>query len=219
MLFRILIIYLLFWLTAASLVLLITLMISLIKRNPEMFKRAFLLNPLLLPPGRHLHPFRRLWIWFLRLFWEAPQTFAGFLWLNLRNLQGKIIFTDTEDAVTISFSGGRGRGVSFGEFVEVRLPLDKISEIRETGQKCYLVWHEFGHSLDSRRLGPLYLFVVGIPSLISAFKGGQFEKDGQLLNRHSFRSYEIRANRLAANYVRKNYGKDWRPFNDDFPLG
>ena len=48
-------------------------------------------------------------------------------------------------------------GISLGSYII----FDGRIEISETD-----VLHEYGHQLQSRMLGPLYLLIVGIPSLI-----------------------------------------------------
>ena len=56
--------------------------------------------------------------------------------------------------------------------------------------------HEYGHTVQSRRLGSSYLFAVGAPSLISAWlytKG--------LVN-HDHQWYEVQANHLSAEYFK-----------------
>ena len=53
-------------------------------------------------------------------------------------------------------------------FVEVsRRSLGKsFRDIGEERTTRYIIMHEYGHSLQSMILGPLYMFIVGIPSLI-----------------------------------------------------
>ncbi|MDD4218901.1 MAG: hypothetical protein PHR10_01750 [Sphaerochaetaceae bacterium] len=50
--------------------------------------------------------------------------------------------------------------------------------------------HEYGHSVQSRMLGPLYLILVGIPSLLRA---------------------------LYANYYVKTYQKNWPNYFNGYP--
>ena len=49
----------------------------------------------------------------------------------------------------------RGTGFSLGPFVFVASQGD-----------ANLLFHEYGHCVQSRLLGPLYFFVIGLPSLI-----------------------------------------------------
>ena len=70
--------------------------------------------------------------------------------------------------------------------------------------------HEYGHTFDSRKMGPMYLFTIGIPSAKSA-------KDSEEINNqytHSWYWTELRANRGAQKYFGKHYGIDWSPYEN-----
>ena len=88
--------------------------------------------------------------------WQLPQNLLGLLILlalkgETRHRLGSIRFYFLD-----AFPGG----ITLGEYIIV-------------GTKQELtVRHEFGHVLQSRMLGPLYLFVVGLPSLIHAWLNG-----------------------------------------------
>lgn len=88
---------------------------------------------------------------FLRMIlfvWQIPQCLVGlvyFLWYLLKMTPMSI----DSDVIQGSFFNS----VSLGEFVFV-------SAKDENTRK-----HELGHRKQSRMLGPLYLFVVGLPSL------------------------------------------------------
>lgn len=43
-----------------------------------------------------------------------------------------------------------------------------------------LLIHEYGHTIQSLILGPLYLIVIGIPSTLWGFIGAKKRKDGQI---------------------------------------
>ena len=59
--------------------------------------------------------------------------------------------------------------------------------------------HEFGHTVDSQRFGWAYLFVIGLPSLLSAMGKGN----------HNFFWTETRANLHAKRYFGKHYSIAW----------
>jgi len=69
--------------------------------------------------------------------------------------------------------------------------------------------HEYGHTFQSERSGFGYLFVYGIPCLISASKS----KNGS----HRRFWTENSANRWARRYF-EWYGVDWNDFVDQYPL-
>lgn len=82
-----------------------------------------------------------------------------------------------------------------------------------------LLMHEYGHYVQSQRIGVLYPFLVMIPSAISASNIRQIP--GTILSTHDVRKYEMSANRNAAHYFSKNYGVDWNIYEpplNDYPL-
>jgi hypothetical protein len=67
--------------------------------------------------------------------------------------------------------------------------------------------HEYGHTIDSRAFGLSYLFVIGIPSIISA-------KNSESITEAPFSTHkkywtEVKANKRAKKYFKKYYGVDW----------
>lgn len=90
-------------------------------------------------------------------FWELPQNIIG-LSLRLvikgerRHRLGNITFYYLD-----TFPGG----ITLGEYIMVGTKQDLT------------VRHEFGHVLQSRILGPLYLFVIGLPSIVHAWINNQ----------------------------------------------
>ena len=90
--------------------------------------------------------------------WQLPQNLAGlvFGWF----LKGKRRYRDfpgiPEDIRVVGASNMYG-GISLGNFVYCRPPI--------YGK---MALHEYGHCRQSRLLGPFYLLVVGLPSLLWA---------------------------------------------------
>ena len=88
-----------------------------------------------------------------------------FIWCLPQNILGLFVFlfTKIQGAKSQSYNGTvltRWRyssGVSLGQFIFV-------SE-RASGNT---IKHEYGHYVDGNCLGPLYLFLIGIPSIIWA---------------------------------------------------
>lgn len=90
-----------------------------------------------------------LWIW------QAPQNIVG---LVFRLIYGwtAILFRGVDVVVSSRFPGG----ISLGRTIVVKRPYLANTD----------TWnHEYGHTRQSLYLGPLYLFVVGIPSLLWAW--------------------------------------------------
>ena len=147
----------------------------------------------------------RTWQLLSRFTWELPQTLVGWLYSLFRALFGQVDRVDTLGGITFATKKTKKTGcmgVSLGSFVELwdgHWLCDGDKGLVLSNQLCM---HEFGHTADSQRLGPLYLLVIGIPSLISAFGKGD----------HSVFWTEIRANRHAKRYFSKHYGVDWREY-------
>ena len=78
-----------------------------------------------------------------------------------------------------------------------------------------LYMHEYGHTIDGRRLGPTYLFKVGQRSLISA--KNNHPVPGKKAWSHDYMPYEMRANIIAGQYFGHFYGVDWSSFEDEYP--
>lgn len=91
-----------------------------------------------------------------QLTWGLPQTLAGFFvfLLNIRCAhyvrRGAVV---TEWRLS--------SGLSLGLFVFVG------AELNDRQKSCIFA-HEYGHTIQSLILGPLYLFAVGLPSVIWA---------------------------------------------------
>lgn len=85
-----------------------------------------------------------------------------FLWCLPQNIVGLcvLIFTKCQKAQTSKYEDAfitfwkYGSGVSLGCFIFVPKRATEAT-----------IRHEYGHYRDSKRFGPLYLFVIGLPSL------------------------------------------------------
>ncbi len=94
---------------------------------------------------------KRFFYTVLQILWGFPQTLLGFaVFLRLR----KASHFRYHGAVVTEWR--RSTGVSLGMFIFI--PEGKRG-------RDFLV-HEYGHTIQSLLLGPLYLFVVGIPSVL-----------------------------------------------------
>ena len=91
-----------------------------------------------------------LWIW------QLPQNLLGLLLMLILQGETKHRLGSIRFYFLRTFPGG----VTLGEYIIVGTKQDLT------------VRHEFGHVLQSRYLGPLYLLVIGLPSLIHAWLNG-----------------------------------------------
>ena len=86
--------------------------------------------------------------------WQAPQNILGWLAYNL--LKGYEICTKEVcgEGIKCKLSAGFPGGITLGDYII----LGNISHLQ----------HELGHTKQSKILGPLYLLIVGLPSLLHA---------------------------------------------------
>lgn len=88
--------------------------------------------------------------------WQLPQNVAGLLLLlYFRKVQLLSVYNGRRFYVTPKMRGG----VSLGQYIFLSPSAGKVEQI------CR---HEYGHSLQSLYLGPLYLIVIGLPSIMHA---------------------------------------------------
>lgn len=92
--------------------------------------------------------------WLLQLTWGILQTFLGFL-IFLRNRKCTHFFYN--GAIVIRWKGRSSLSLGLFLFVADHLQGERYDHI---------LHHEFGHTIQSLLLGPLYLIVIGIPSFI-----------------------------------------------------
>lgn len=95
--------------------------------------------------------------------WGFPQNFIGLL-VFLGCKMTKCVSKNYKNAVATKWNNKYG-SVSLGKFLFVTNDEDKT-----------LAAHEYGHSIQSLILGPLFLLVIGIPSLCWAAFGGKYRK-------------------------------------------
>ena len=94
----------------------------------------------------------------LSCLWQLPQDLVGLVFglfmkdkRRVRGIQG------IPDTIHVLCSPSMSGGISLGHFIYVKRS-DDVRSIR----------HEYGHCRQSRILGPLYLLVIGLPSLFWA---------------------------------------------------
>ena len=94
------------------------------------------------------------WIYrFIQCTWGLPQTLLGFL---VCLCCGRSPHTSFHGAVHTRWTGKNG--ISLGMFI--------FTPVSGDDWDGAMVWHEYGHTFQSLLLGPLYLPVIGLPSLV-----------------------------------------------------
>lgn len=140
-----------------------------------------------------------------RIFWEFPQGIAAWGAVSVCLLLFPVAEVKAfEGSIFVRFKRKRGRGVvafSLGSIVIVRGNLN-------IGMGELLCLHEYGHCLQSRDWGPLYLFSHGLPSVLSFWRKGRLHQQSWV---------ERDANQRALGYFKDKSGfPGWNPRR--FPL-
>lgn len=98
----------------------------------------------------------------LSYIWQLPQNLCGVLYKNIsKNNRISVIENDDSRSVgaEVYLQKSNG-GVTLGKYIFINQDYtDKESVIK----------HECGHVKQSKILGPLYLIIIGIPSLLHAW--------------------------------------------------
>ena len=92
--------------------------------------------------------------------WQLPQNLIGLLLQLFYRKQTTVKYKDKTIIVCPSFPGG----ISLGNTIIVQ----KYPITKDTWNTAK---HEYGHSIQSKYFGWLYLFVIGIPSVLHALVG------------------------------------------------
>ena len=95
-------------------------------------------------------------IWWL---WSQPQTLIGYIAQMLIIAFDKCTLMNYNGARLV-FTGSKWGAISLGKYIFL---------CQEMFTKKEYETHEYGHSIQSLYLGPLYLLVIGIPSILRAF--------------------------------------------------
>ena len=95
--------------------------------------------------------------------WQLPQNLLGLIMLLfMKPYASKEKYRGITYIVSQKMSGG----ISLGNYII-------LSNSYKDKERSTNIWdHEWGHTRDSRMFGPLYLIVIGLPSLIWAWMYG-----------------------------------------------
>jgi hypothetical protein len=105
----------------------------------------------------------------VQLIWELPQILLGFLLFTIMKFRQRFVRIVREKHHF--FIETPNMGVSLGWFIFWTPRANRFIYLKND---CRM--HEYGHARQSARLGPLYLLVVGIPSLARVFYRWWFYK-------------------------------------------
>lgn len=95
---------------------------------------------------------------YLMWLWQLPQNLCGVIY---RGVIKKDIISqiNSDSGYNVYLTKTNRGGVTLGEYIFVYQKYTDLSRV---------VQHETGHVKQSRMLGPLYLLVIGLPSIIHA---------------------------------------------------
>ena len=157
-----------------------------------------------------------LWHGISRSTWERPQSWAGYNYTQFRNASGNVDRVDYFGGATWATRenyDGNDRGISIGNYINMRIDNEITGSFESRVLSDHLFMHEYGHTFQSRAWGPLYLPVIGAPSLFSAGFSGDvtttYNGIQNTLSIHKFRWYERGANKHAEKYFRNKSSLPW----------
>lgn len=94
---------------------------------------------------------------FLKFIWQFPQNLIALIYREYLNGKGAILAIEYYKGIIIYYTKDTVGNVSLGDSIFI-----------SATASSRIVKHEWGHTRQSLILGPLYLIVIGIPSVIWA---------------------------------------------------
>ena len=135
-----------------------------------------------------------------RFTWESLQTSIGFLTAHFINTIGLRTNTKLENGILFVGTGSGTWGLTLGSTVLGGLSVaNKVPMISNNLRK-----HEYGHTIQSRRFGPFYYFVIAAPSFVRAGIWGYRKSRNKTSKKYEDFYTEKWANKLSAKYFLKN---------------
>lgn len=99
------------------------------------------------------------------ILWQLPQYILGYLylWINYNNIMSGFMYN------------GASYFIIKNQIDSVTFCKDYIFLSKYTMNSDYTIKHEYGHTIQSKWLGWLYLLAIGLPSIIWAFIHSNFK--------------------------------------------
>lgn len=97
--------------------------------------------------------------------WQLPQNIVGAICILSYSHYGTF-FTADDEIVELYFKSCFGSSVSLGDTIILDNSYWELFNYYPNTALVMMIDHEHGHQIQSRILGPLYLIVIGIPSLL-----------------------------------------------------
>lgn len=157
----------------------------------------------------------RNWEVISKLTWQSPQVFMGLGWSLAKNFVGAVdrveFLGDATYVINENWRKTGEQGVTLGNYINIDMEgkVSNNTSFAEYVTKDNLFMHEYGHTIQSKRWGPLYIFSIGIPSGISQlfydWEWGEHD--------HDYFYSEIWANKNALKYFSDLYGDIYWNYN------
>lgn len=143
---------------------------------------------------KYLNPLRSSFLLLLLFTWQIPQTLIGLGYNRVANAFGQVSSVHHLYGATVVNCGwsSPGQAVTLGNYISggSNLKADPTNSLFQ---------HEYGHYIQSQRMGLGYLFEVGLPSIKSAANSKQGE--------HKLKWFELDANEKSLEYLKKYFGE------------
>lgn len=136
--------------------------------------------------------------------WGAANSFAGLAVGHTLNLVGRVDrVSDMDGMLALS-------GVTDGEAAFTIGHYSFGPDNYTATWRDHLFVHEYGHYIQSQRVGPYFLPLIGITSAASS----ELKVGGRP---HGTRWFEVNASKLGGNYFDKKYGRGASNYQEDSP--
>lgn len=130
-----------------------------------------------------------------RFFSEGLQTGLGFIFSSFCNNFSDVEVTHYGGATLVNRDklGGYARGMTLPPYI--------LSQNLRANAQNLVFRHEYGHTIQSRLFGILYIPRIGIPSLVSQILEHKYSES---FHNHNITWFEIQANQLGFEYLSQN---------------
>lgn len=93
--------------------------------------------------------------------WQLPQNICGIVWRNIKkdSIIVRVGSTEASEVNAKIYLMKSGGGLALGKYIFIN---------QTYKDQSLVIKHECGHVRQSKILGPLYLLVIGIPSILHA---------------------------------------------------
>lgn len=140
----------------------------------------------------------RAWELVSRFTWQLPQTMTGYFFNSYANTGGFVENVTHGNGMTVVDMGLSNGAITIGNYTSG-------PEGYKADWRDHLYVHEYGHYVQSQQWGPLFLPIIGVPSLMSAIMSKQDNTDTRTPD-HDNRWFEADASYKGMAYFDKHYG-------------